>query len=572
MNLKKTILGVFIILLLVIIGVGGYIYYNAQKIADEIVRDQIIKNYNQSTDTDYLISLESLSLDILSGSISLSNIHITPKDSLVTFRRSIDGKAISNTFLDIHIDKISLISFDYISAFSDRKIDVKKLEIIHPKINIYHHKGIEIEKEVEQDTVDIRQIFLTHYDTFLLGQISVKDVSSTYYSITDEDTSDVFSLQNFNYKINNVIAHKQTLYTQPFIKYDDFSLHSKNIAIQIAEKSKIKIGTLDYESATQQFSVGNFKFDPIPTQKQFFKSQKHRKAWISFSAKQLQIDSLDIQTWLLHQEIRVSKLELTKPVLSIYADLYLSLDPNQKQKMLGTKLTNIDIPFYAEHAIIDNALINLDFLGTNSDKHGKLQINNLNVQASNLTNIKKEIEKNKTLKILAQTQINKTGKIKATINIDLASKTSKTSFNAICTDINLIKFNSVLSPLMLVDIKDGEMKSMKISSTISEEGGFGKMDAHYTNLKLLIKSKSEEKKNRFLFGTVSGIANGLIRNNNIPGDKYYRQGTFKFQKAGNDSFYKMLWLVTLYGLEDSILGSKGRDQREAKKAAKKQKN
>jgi hypothetical protein len=63
----------------------------------------------------------------------------------------------------------------------------------------------------------------------------------------------------------------------------------------------------------------------------------------------------------------------------------------------------------------------------------------------------------------------------------------------------------------------------------------------------------------------SGMANGVLKTENLPENKSFHQGNFKFKKQPTDSFFKMLWIVALNGLEDSILGSDKRDQRRIKK-------
>jgi hypothetical protein len=112
------------------------------------------------------------------------------------------------------------------------------------------------------------------------------------------------------------------------------------------------------------------------------------------------------------------------------------------------------------------------------------------------------------------------------------------------------------------------MVDLKINSTLSTNGAFGTMDAHYTGLKMQLEAKDLSKSPGFFNNVASGLANGLIKSDNIPGQQYYHQGKFRFKKTTQDNFFKMLWLITLHGLEDSILGSEHKDEKEKRKKEK----
>ena len=103
--------------------------------------------------------------------------------------------------------------------------------------------------------------------------------------------------------------------------------------------------------------------------------------------------------------------------------------------------------------------------------------------------------------------------------------------------------------------------SLKTTSSLNAYGATGKMDVHYENLRLQLEAKDLAMKPGFFNSLASGLANGIIKTNNVPGAKNYHQGAISFTKKNEDSFFKMLWLIQLHGLEDSILGSDARDQR-----------
>jgi hypothetical protein len=193
----------------------------------------------------------------------------------------------------------------------------------------------------------------------------------------------------------------------------------------------------------------------------------------------------------------------------------------------------------------------------------------MNVQSGPLSNWDTQLDKNPYWTMEAQTQVNNTGKVNAFVTIDMTNEKGATVFNVEAKNLNLANFNSVLGPIVHVDIQSGKIIKLKGSSVLTSDGGYGTLDAHYENLSVLLISKKEHKQNPFFLNIASGIGNGILRNDNIPGSPNYHKGEFSFDKQPYDNFFKMVWLTTLYGLEDTFLG--GSVRKEKRKSEKQQK-
>jgi hypothetical protein len=571
MNFKKIILWVVSVISILLIGGASYIYFNAQSIANNILREEIITKYNSSPQTQYTISLESVRLNLFTNSVKLINLKVTPKDSLNTLKRTIDGKLIRNTFIELHITEIYLKNFDYIKALTDRIVEAEKFEIVNPIIHIYQHNGEKIEKSEQQDTIDIRSIFLSNYDTFRIENIHINNASTYYHKVsTKMDTSDMFSLHNLSYQITGVVVNNSTLYSDEFFVFREYFLKSKDINAKLANGTTIDVGAINYSSKNRKLVISEFDLQPGLTPKQHFKTIKYRKGWVKLAIKKIEIDSIDIKNWAKTKDVYASKLTLNQPVLTLHSNANIPMDPKKVSPMLGDALKSLTLPFYIENIAIKDANIALDILGKITQEHGKMNFTKLNIDAENFTNIENEINKNKFLKIKATTKLNGTGNVKANITIDLKSKSSKTLFTLDAKKIDLQKFNSVLSPLLRIKITDGKMVSLKINSTLTSQNVNGTMDAYYKGLKILFESKDQNKKPGFFNNVVSGVANGVIKTENNPANKNYRKGQIKLDKLPSHSFFQLLWLTTLNGLEDSFIGSESRDNRKKHKIEREQ--
>lgn len=569
---KKIILGIGIAFLLGFCFTSYYLFNNAEKIANDVVRNEFIKKYNESNSSQYEISIGTIKLNIFTGSFKLRDIVVTPKDSLIVLEKNLDGKAISNTYFKISISEIKLSGFDIIDAINNRYVNANVFEVNSPKVDIYHYsENPEIEKQ-PQDTLDLRTIFLTNYDSFNLDELYLHDIHASIHVINARnDTSKLFSIHNLDQKVYSVKADRESLFSDKLIEVGSYNINSKNIEVDLGQKATIELSSLHFNSDEKDLLIKNFSFLPNSKPSDFLQSLKYKKGWVNFKAKEISISNIDIIHWYQAQELFANSIKVIEPQINVFNKVSVPFDPKENKPMLRELILAIPIPVKIESARIENAKINIDIDGKTAKNHGKLHFQSMNIEASNITNIPEQISKNGKMTAHINTKINKTGNINAYINIDLSNKQGVTMFNVQASKIELPKFNSVLKPILRISLTSGEMVSLKINSTISNNGAFGTMDAHYTKLKLQLESKDLEKKPGFFNNVASGIANGILKTENNPESPDYHQGKFRFKRTQHDNFFKMLWLVTMHGLEDSILGSNSKEEKQKRKKEKKSK-
>lgn len=569
---KKIVISVGILFVLGLALTGYYLFRNAEQIANEIVRNEFLNKYNKSNSSQYFIEVDDIELNILTGSFELQGIRVSPKDSLIVFERNIDRKSISNTTFHITIDQIALAGFDIMEALNNRFISAQKFEVINPKIDIYQYKDLDTVEENDQDTIDLRSLFLTNYDSFNLEQLSLIDITTTLHVIDSlNDTSTLFSIHNLNHNMFKVTADKGTLYSKNIFEVDCYNLNSEDIEVDLGSIATLTLSSINFDSKNHNLEISDFQFKPNISPAEFLNKLKYKKGWVDFKASKINFTQIDVEHWFHENEFIAQNLTVVNPELNVFNKEEIPFDPNENKPMLGQMIHSIPLPILIENTTIKNATINVDIDGKMVEKHGKLSFHNMNIEGKNVSNIEDHLAENGKMILDVKTQLNNTGKINAHLQVDLASKSSVTLFNVNAGKIDFPNFNSVLKPILRVSLVDGTMVSLKINSTLSTHGAFGTMDAHYTGLKLQLEGKDIDKKPGFFNNVASGLANGLLRTENNPNNQYYHQGKFRFAKTKHDNFFKMLWLVTMHGLTDSILGSDYKDEKEKRKKERKSK-
>ncbi len=547
-----------------------YFFYNAEKIANQIIRNELIKKYNESNESLYLISIDDIHLNVFSGTVELERIHFVPKDSLVILKRDADGMSIENTFFNMEIEEVALDHFDIMLALNEHKIKANSFEIHNPVMDIYHYDYLSVPEGETQDTVDFRSIFLDNYDSFDLGKLGLEKIQLSYNIIDSlNDTAEIFRVKNVNYEMYGVNANKSTLYSNKYLNVDRYLLDSEDIIILLQDDASLSVGAVNYDSDDNQLIVAQVGFEPGNTPEQFFKEQEYRKGWKDFSLDSLKIKDIDFIKWLNHEQMFAKSVSLIHPQLKVHSNLKKPHSPNVIKPMLGEMILAVPYPIHIEKAAIKNAEIFIDLLGNQTPVHGKLNFTEMNILATNITNIPNKIEEHSILNIDAKTKINGTGNILSNIKVHMDSPSSKTQFTVNASNLDLVKFNDVLKPIIRVSTDAGEIIDLKIASTLSNNGAIGTMDAHYKGLKIKLESKDLNSKPGFFNNVASGLANGILKTENIPGSPYYHQGKFQITKKPFQNFFTMLWMVTFHGLEDSILGSNSKDERTQRKKEKK---
>ena len=546
-----------------------YFFYNAEKIANQIIRTELIKKYNESDESLYLISIEDIHLNVFSGSIKLEQIHFIPKDSLVILKRDADGMSIENTFFSMEIKEITLDHFDIMLALNEHKIKANSFEIRNPEMDIYHYNYLSVPEEETQDTVDLRSIFLDNYDSFDLGKLRLEKIQVSYNIIDSlNDTSEIFRVTNVNYEMHGVIANKNTLYSNEYLNVDRYLLNSEDINVLLPNNASLSVGSVNYDSDDNQLAVSKVAFEPGISPEQFFKQQKHRKGWTDFALDSLKIKGVDFIKWVNQEQMFAKSISIIHPQLMVHSNLTKPHEPNIIKPMLGDMILAIPYPIYIENANIENAEIFIDIEGNQTPVHGKLNFTEMNILAQNITNIPEKIKENPILNIDTKTKINGTGNVMANLKVHMNDPTSKTQFTVNASHLELVKFNAILKPIIRISANSGEIIDLKIASTLSSNGAIGSLDAHYTGLKIQLESKNLDAKPGFFNNMASGLANGILKTENVPGTEFYHQGKFQITKKPYQNFFTMLWMVTFHGLEDSILGSNTKDERMQRKKEK----
>lgn len=560
----KWLIGFFAILLT--LGLSTYLVL--LNYGNQIIKDTILSSYNTNPDNPYQIEFDGIEVSIARHTLNISDIKITLKDSLVTLVRA-GSDDVPNTNISVHINGIRIEGFDIIEAVQDRKLKADIFEIKKPHITIFEYPINQTQDTTTQDTVDLRSLFLAHLDTFSIHKMAIIEAYTQYFTVSaTQDTQKVFGLDNLSYSMYNVIANKSTLYSEELISFSHYGLASKNISLNLPNVGSISVGEINYESLSKSVTISDMDFKPSKTPNQLFAQLKYRKPWIAFNFHHLEIFGFNLKTSLENRHLEIDKISIEKPVLEVGVDLAIPFHPNDVKPMLSEQIKQIPYPITVDTLKINTAKIAAKLKGANTGKFGYLTFYPMHVNANNLTNYAPSISSNSKCSITAQTKINGTGKVKAFIEMDLASAKGQTLFNVDGHNINLTNFNKVLSPIMRVSVTDGVIENLLVRSVLSSTTCKGFMDVHYENMYLLLENKDSQKKPNFFQHIASGLANGVLKNNNIPGSKNYHTGNFYFEKETQDSFFKLLWLAHLYGLEDSILGSNAKDKRKQRKSDK----
>jgi hypothetical protein len=532
---------------------------------NQLVKNSIVKTYNQNPKNPYNIDFESVELRIRSGDLHIHNISVTLKDSLVTLAR-MGSSNMPNSNVITHIEQLSVNGFDVYEALQKRKLTAESFEFIKPDITVYEYSDSQSDTTKKQDTIDIRNMFLTYFDTFLLSKVAIIEARTRYYTVSAaQDTQKIFGLENLSYSMYDVVANKTTLYSEDIISFSHYGLESTDMSLNLP-KAKFKIGAVSYQSQNNSISITNASYMPSYTANQLFRRTKYRKPWIAFEFGHLEIAGFNLKESIEQGHVKMESLKVKQPNLRVNVDLGKEFPPNVVKPMLSEQIKQIPYPVTIDTLQVFNGKVTAQLRGAKTKKDGVLQFSPMNVTAYNVTNNPRTLAVNPICRMEVTTQINNTGHIVATIDMDMESAEGLTEFNFTGTDIVLTEFNKVVSPIMRVKIATGEMKKLTVTSTLSNTTCYGIMNAHYENMFVEFENKHTDRKPSVFLHMATGLANGVLKNNNIPGKKNYHTGRFEFEKENADSFFKLLWLVNLYGLEDSILGSNKKAQRDKRKA------
>ena len=325
------------------------------------------------------------------------------------------------------------------------------------------------------------------------------------------------------------------------------------------ERIRISLDHLNYRFENgQELKVGKVSFDT---------DRAEVRIKEGFSLKYLEdirkvAQQLDYQTDLIEVQVDSLLFSGLEANTNLYSDLDIRaqklhvfgldfLDFRDKNKprsaspvkpMFQGLIQKIQFPLKLDTLKISNGKLNYSESIPNKSETWKIQIDHLDGHVVKLTSIPALQQAYGKIEADFSAKIEGYGSMKAQLEVPFDEE--KFEMQLDLRDFDLTHLNGILKPIMNGDIVSGIGHRLHVSILAEESHAKVTTTFDYDDLRVEMFKKGTQRKNRI----VSSLANLALHKSNLPGDKKYRNPTYRVDRDMHKGPFHLVWKSTKEGI------------------------
>lgn len=520
--------------LLILIFIGYFVY---DSILTGIVKSELKSQFNLNPNSYYEIHFKSMNLSILTQSLNVEEIIIKPRAFAIDSLNA--GKlrtVVSSQLINLHLENFKVFDF-----LKNKVINLKCLSL--KDINTYYISNPNAEKSKRAELTMIHQIFSDQFKGIAIGNIEITDASFKFATFDHPDIP-TFALDSVSLAIHDVKIDPSTLENPIPISFSDIDIQSRIITFNNIENYTISSSGINICINDSTVSFDDFKLTHKFSRDEFSQRLKYENDVFTISSDSIKLTGFDINELKIKKLLSLNSIEISKPNIEIYRDKRVTDQPDKFKPLIGSMIKKIPIDIFINTISISNAKLKYLEQAEQSNKPGSVFFDPLFISIYNITNVTEKINFQPILEADISGKLMGQGDIDVKIRFDLASSNDQFAVNGHMGPVDATVINSVTENLLSIKVKSGDIHEVKFNFNANDNNSIGSSEIIYENLKVEVLKAKEGKK----YGTLSFLANNLIRKTNLRGQPKYKMGTIYFERNKSKALPNYLWKSFQSGL------------------------
>ena len=533
-----------------------------------ILSARIKEAIHTSTDGLYQINFKNISINIITGSLSVKQIEFTP-DTLVYEKMKADSIAPRHIY-KVEVAELRLSRVHPWKIYFNGILEMKSVVIDKPvlQVSFYTNNSSDTLKE---DSRTAYQRLSPYLNSVKIGDIVFRDADFKYVDHSSVNPR-VTGLKKLTIKITDLLIDSVSQYDRSRFYY------TRDIYAELRGYKTITADS-NYMVQLQEFSASTAKgyarvkgFSLIPRygEMEFSRLFKVQKARYSMYFDELQLNKIDYKLLNRDRRLIASSLVVRKGNLSIFMNRALPdsiIDRGFNFPQLALKRFKLGTTI--DTVVIQNSRVDYSEYNPDSRRKGTVSFSRINGTLRNLTNDSLSLIKNKYSDAKLTALLMDRGRFNVAIKFNQEAPNGAFEFTGNVGRMDADMFNTAIRPLSLIEIRSGYLEKMNFNGAGSIRDVKGSVTCYYNDLKIALLERSEETTWLKRRGIASIFANVLIiKSENPSPNESVRRVKFRYVRPQHASFFNLIWK----GLSEALLETIGFDtttQREIKTRLKK---
>lgn len=584
-----------------VIGIAAFfVYLNFNKLISAALRN--VYEASQVAEV-YELTFENLRVNPLGGNISVLD---------VTFRRrEVPRKAYPyiNSYIQLKTRKLILEDVDIWLLLKSNKLQLKKIEIIRPDIELDIHGFNPILFPFKNATIGDPSDEKTQIDSYFLGEFQLTDAS---FRLINSAQKREFTVENFNMSFQDLSLEKnnwedlfylkelvfsvdkfsgstqesllkQLSFSDFKLKFDsvdvrknldtlifnfqDFASEINNLDIQTRDSLfHIMMSSFNLSYRDQTIALEKLSFKPNVSNAVIQKNYKFQHTQFSGSVGKIFFDGVNFDSLLYANKFYIDSIALDSISALVYKDNTKAKDLKHFPQYLGQVIMGIPNAVQVKTLHATNVSV-INEERKPDQTIARVSVNQGTVEVRNITNLAPE----ETLTLNAVAYL--ANKVQFKLNLGFSYSKPEFTFDGVLQKFELASLNQIIEAYTPAKFTAGVADEIKFSGLARNSSSTGNLTFLYHDLKvnLELEDKAKWKSDLLTFG-----ANTALNTNNPASPKMPpREVKFKADRDMNKGFVNLIIKSLLDGMKETMLLSKEnrkefkQAKREARKEAKK---
>ncbi len=546
-NTKKVIGWVGSIVLILIVLVGGVAIYLSAK-WKPLLNTKIKEGVYEGSDHLYRINFKDIHLNLVTGSVVLDSIQLTPDTNVFNQLKKI-RRAPTHLFR-IKLAHLNLRRVSVLKAYFKKEIIMNDIILDNPSIDMIYNRVPKRLDTVKDDRTLYQQI-----------SKSLKSIRVLNIKIIDADFDYYNGLKKLN-AIKHLSVNVKDVLIDSLAQYDTTRvLHSKDIAFAMSgykslttdKMYTIKVDTVRGSISKKTLNVVGVQLIPMYKDLTFSRMYKTQKDRYDLKFDKLSFSGIDFISLNADGNLHAKRLNIGPAKVAVF--LNRALPPPSFDKARNypiNALKRLSIATLIDTLTLSNVDINYTEFNPKTKERGTLRLTNLHGQILNITNDSLRLTQKNHAYANLTTHVMGTGKLNVKIDFNLTAAGAPFQYSGHVSPFNLKILNPLSRSLGLVEIRTGYVESVDFNISANERRSSGQVTFKYRELRVnLLEENAEGQKEKK--GFLSFLANTvLIKNDNPTKGEPVRTASVAVTRLPQASFFNLMWKSVFVGIREIV--------------------
>jgi hypothetical protein len=553
---KIRVWPIVLLAIVIIICASGYYFYNKYLASNKwkpLLQKQLAELVLKSSDSLYHIQYSDFDLNITSGNATLSDFKLIP-DTAVYNKLVALKKAPDNLFI-LSVKKLSIKNVGARKAYQQKILNIDNITIEKPSLTVIN------KRYAFNDTVKVGkpknpyQLIKKIFKQVRIDSILLKDISVNYINKSKRVVKHT-ALNHLDINISDIVIDSLSDKDPSRFYYTkgvDVTVHDYHIAtpdsLYFADVKKIYFST-----SQRKIVLDKVSFKPRYNRTDFYKQTGEAGDIYTLKFKHIDINDIDLQSFLRDQVLYAGTLDVINPDVQIYTNnAYKGKKTSKIGKDPQQALQNVALDMKLKRLNIKNASINYSETDATSGATGQILFTHTNGYILNVTNDDDQKRRNPYMRAHINTTFMDAAPLQVNFKFNLRAKDGAFNYSGELGKFDGKKLDKLVKPLALVHVESADIEKLKFNVDASNYSGKGNLEFYYRNLKIQLLKKVEGKTDLQKQGLISMLANNLVIESNNPDNKgVFRPGPIDLKREPTVSFFSFLYKGLLDGLKPSV--------------------